>query len=130
MKGWPLWALDDEMFTIRPQPAAIIPGTTAWQQWNVPVRLTSRMRFHLSALIFRNGSKPSRPALLTRTVAAPRRARTSATAVSMAGRSVTSTVRPAAVPPAAAILAAASSAASPAPGRRDVVPGVLRAGDE
>ena len=50
MKGWPPWALDDEMLTMRPQPAAIMSGTTAWQQWNVPVRLTSRMRFQVSAL--------------------------------------------------------------------------------
>ena len=46
-------------------------GSTAWQQWNVPVRLTSRTRFHVSSVILRNGAKPSRPALLTRIVGAP-----------------------------------------------------------
>ena len=59
------------MLTIRPQPASIMPGTTAWQHWNVPVRFTSRTRFHDSRLILRNGENPSSPALLTRIVGAP-----------------------------------------------------------
>src|SRR5436190_1222681 len=113
MNGCPPWALDDEMLTIRPQPSSSISGTTAWQQLNVPVRLTSRMRFQSSRLIFRNGSNPWRPALFTRIVGRPRRARTSATPASICCRSVTSTVNPIDVPPAASILAAVSSAELP-----------------
>ncbi len=41
MKGWPECVLDDEMFTMRPQPASIMSGNTAWVQWNTPLRLTS-----------------------------------------------------------------------------------------
>ena len=33
MKGWPPWALDDEMLTMRPQPASSMWGITTWQQW-------------------------------------------------------------------------------------------------
>ena len=113
MNGCPPWALDDEMLTIRPQPASIMWGMTTWQQWNVPVRLTSSTRFHASGVIFRNGPKPCRPALLTRIVGRPSRSHTSTTPASRPGRSVTSTSTPMAVPPVAAILVAASSAASP-----------------
>jgi hypothetical protein len=49
----------------------------------------------------------------TRIVGRPSRERTSSTALLMAARSVTSTVRPRALPPAAWIAAAASCAASP-----------------
>src|SRR5436305_2712062 len=110
MRAWPPWALDEEMLTIRPQPASIMSGTTAWQQSNVPVRLTARIRFHWSALIDRKGSKPWSPALFTRMVGRPRRRRTSATPASIWERSVTSTVTPTAVPPDATILAAVASA--------------------
>src|SRR5438270_2149246 len=101
------------MLTMRPQPSSSMSGTTAWQQLKVPVRLTARIRFQSSRLIFRNGSKPWSPALFTRMVGLLRRLRTSATPVSIWARSVTSTVRPIAVPPDAAILAAASSAELP-----------------
>ena len=110
MRGWPPWALDDEMFTIRPHPSSIMSGTTAWQQSKVPVRLTARMRFHFSAVILRKGSNPSRPALLTRMVGRPRRWRTAATPRSIWARSVTSTTTPTAVPPAASMAAAVASA--------------------
>ena len=40
MSGWPLWALEEEMFTIRPQPSSIMSGTTAWQTLKVPVKFT------------------------------------------------------------------------------------------
>ena len=53
---------------MRPQPASIMSGRTAWQQLNVPVRFTARMRCHFSAVMLRNRSNPSSPALLTRTV--------------------------------------------------------------
>ena len=79
----PLWALDDEMFTIRPQPSSIMPGTTAWQQLNVPVRFTSRRRCHFSGVIERKGSTAWMPALLTRTVGGPNCCRTCATPASI-----------------------------------------------
>ena len=113
MKGWPPCALDDEMFTIRPQPASIMWGTTAWQQWNVPVRLTSILSFQCSRVMSRNGMKLSRPALLTRMSGAPSRSTTSTTASSIRRRSVTSTFRPMARPPPASIPRAAVAAASP-----------------
>ena len=31
---------------MRPQPAATMSGIATWQQWNVPVRLTSMIRAH------------------------------------------------------------------------------------
>src|SRR2546423_10897920 len=101
------------MLTIRPQPASIMSGTTAWQQSNVAVRLTARIRFHFSALIERKRSKPWSPALFTRIVGLPRRERTSATPAAIWERSVTSTVTPVAVPPEAAILSAVASAELP-----------------
>src|SRR5205807_9231702 len=113
MSGWPPWALDEEMLTIRPQPASIMSGTTAWQQSNVAVRLTARIRFHFSALIERKRSKPWSPALFTRIVGLPRRERTSATPAAIWERSVTSTVTPVAVPPEVAILSAVASAELP-----------------
>jgi hypothetical protein len=101
------------MFTMRPHFSSSMSGTTAWQQSNVPVRLTAMMRFQTSAVILRNELKPSIPALLTKMVGRPTLSRTSVTAASMRGRSVTSTVRPTAVPPEATILAAAASAEAP-----------------
>ena len=104
MSGCPPWALEDEMLTMRPQPASIMSGTTAWQQWNVPVRLTSRIRFHFSAVIDRNGPKPVDAGVVDQDRSAGRVApRTSATAASSPARSVTSTARPIAVPPSASI---------------------------
>src|SRR5580693_9198958 len=41
MNGWPECAEDEEMLTIRPQPASSMSGSTAWVQWNTPLRLTS-----------------------------------------------------------------------------------------
>ncbi len=41
MYGWPDCALDEEMLTIRPQPASIMSGSTACTQWKTPFRLTS-----------------------------------------------------------------------------------------
>ena len=113
MRGWPPWALEDEMLTIRPHCSSIMSGTTAWQQSKVPVRLTAKMRFHFSEVIERKGSKPSRPALFTRMVGRPRRSRTSTTAASICARSVTSTVSPIALPPDATIFSAAARADAP-----------------
>ncbi len=33
MKSWPEWVLEEEMLTMRPQPASTISGSTAWMQW-------------------------------------------------------------------------------------------------
>ena len=48
MYGAPEWVLDDEMLTMRPQPASIMSGSTAWMQWKTPLRLTSMTRCHRS----------------------------------------------------------------------------------
>ena len=101
------------MFTIRPQPASIMSGSTAWQQWKVPVRLTANRRFHVSALMSRKGWKPSIPALLTRMVTGPNVSCTSDRPRSMSARSDTSTLKPLAVAPSALILLASTSAPSP-----------------
>ena len=91
--------------------SSIMSGTTAWQQSNVPVRLTARIWFHLSAVILRNGSNPPCPALLTRMVGRPKRSRTSSTR-RRSGPDRSRRPRPVAVPPDATILAAAASAAA------------------
>ena len=44
MYGCPECVLDDEMLTMRPQPASIMSGSTAWMQWKTPLRLTSITR--------------------------------------------------------------------------------------
>ena len=49
MFGAPDWALDEEMVTMRPQPAASMSGTAAWTQAKVPVRFTAMIRSQLSA---------------------------------------------------------------------------------
>ena len=51
MFGAPDWALDDEIVTMRPQPAASMSGTAAWTQVNVPVRLTAMIRSHFSGVM-------------------------------------------------------------------------------
>ena len=49
MRAAPDCALDDEIVTIRPQPAASMSGIAACTQWNVPVRLTASIRSHASS---------------------------------------------------------------------------------
>ena len=71
MRRVPDWADDDEMVTMRPQPASIMSGTAAWRQWKVPVRLTAIMRSQASALISRKSTNPSMPALVTMISIAP-----------------------------------------------------------
>src|SRR6266568_544836 len=44
MNCWPDCALEEEMLTIRPQPASSMSGSTAWMQWKTPFRLTSITR--------------------------------------------------------------------------------------
>ena len=51
MFGAPDCALDEEMVTMRPQPAASMSGIAACTQLNVPVRLTARIRSHRSAVM-------------------------------------------------------------------------------
>ena len=43
-------------------------GIATWQQWKVPVRLTSMIRAQDSVLISVKGEKSNSPALVTRTV--------------------------------------------------------------
>ena len=65
MRRVPDWAEDEEMVTMRPHPASIMSGTTAWRQWKVPVRLTAIIRSHAAASISRKPANPSMPALVT-----------------------------------------------------------------
>jgi hypothetical protein len=39
MRTVPDCALDDEIVTMRPHPAASMSGTAAWRQWNVPCEI-------------------------------------------------------------------------------------------
>ena len=79
MFGAPDCALDDEMVTMRPQPAASMSGTAACTQVNVPVRLTAMIRSHVSGGdVERPASNDSMPALVTRISTGPSSARTSA----------------------------------------------------
>ena len=80
MLGAPDCALDDEMVTMRPQPAASMSGTAGCTHENVPVRLTAMMRSHFSAVIAARGSNDSTPALVTRISTGPSSARTRANA--------------------------------------------------
>src|SRR5260370_1136985 len=84
-------ALADEMVTIRPHPAASMSGTAACRQWNVPVRLTARIRAHASGVISVNAANSSNPALVTMISTGPSSVRTLRSASSTADRSVTST---------------------------------------
>src|SRR3954454_3189108 len=92
MYGCPEWVLDDEMLTMRPQPASIMSGNTAWMQWNTPLRLTSITRCQSSNFSSVNRLNFSSPAAFTSTVTGPSWARMAASASSTAARSVTSAV--------------------------------------
>ena len=66
-------ALDEAMFTMRPQPASIMSGTTAWQQSNVPIRFTAITRWKRLRARSRGTSRTARcPRCSPRIVAAPR----------------------------------------------------------
>src|SRR3954451_2327356 len=119
MRFAPDCALDDEIVTIRPHPAAIMSGIADWMQWNVPVRFTSIIRLHPSGVMSVNDSNRSNPALVTMISIGPSSARTFAMAASTAGRSLTSTAIPMAVAPVArnslaALVAASASRSSSA----------------
>ena len=61
---------------MRPQPASIMSGSTAWTQWKTPLRLTSITRCQSSNVRSVNRLKLSRvPAAFTRTVTGPSCAR-------------------------------------------------------
>ena len=68
MNGWPECALEDEMLTIRPQPASTMSGSTACTQWNTPLRLTSMTCRQSSNERSVNRLKRSIPAAFTRMV--------------------------------------------------------------
>ena len=65
MCGAPDCALDDEIVTTRPHPAAIMSGSAAWMHENVPVRFTARIRFHVSGVMSAAASNDSMPADVT-----------------------------------------------------------------
>ena len=90
MPGDPRWALDDEIITMRPQPASIMSGSATWQQWNVPVRFTSITRCHACGVSSSDGAQPTMPALVTRMCTGPSSVRTLANASSTAAWSLTS----------------------------------------
>ena len=94
MRAAPDCALDDEIVTIRPQPAVTMSGIAAWMQWNVPVRLTASMRSQASSVISVKDRNSSSPALVTTISIGPRSVRTLAIASSTAARSETSTDAP------------------------------------
>src|SRR5260370_345464 len=71
MRVAPVWALDEEILMIRPQPAASMSGSTACAAMNMLFKLTVIMRSQASSVISRNGAKPVMPALLTRMVTGP-----------------------------------------------------------
>src|SRR4029453_6173531 len=50
----PRWADTDERLTMRPTPAAIIPGTTRLVTRNVPRMLMSKTRSHSAVVTSRN----------------------------------------------------------------------------
>ena len=91
MRLAPDCALDDEIVTMRPQPAATMSGIADCRQWNVPVRFTASMRSHASSVMSVNVWNSSKPALVTMISIGPSSARTFAIAASTAARSVTST---------------------------------------
>src|SRR6476659_8761311 len=93
MYGCPECVLDDEMLTMRPQPASIMSGSTAWMQWKTPLRLTSITRCHRSNETSWNFLKLSSPAALTRIETGPSCARMPASASSTCARSVTSAAK-------------------------------------
>ena len=90
MYGVPECVLDDEMFTIRPQPASIMSGSTAWIMWKTPCRFTLTMRCQSSNEILRNGLNPSTPAAFTKMLTGPRFSWMLLSAASIWARSVTS----------------------------------------
>lgn len=94
MNGWPDCALEEEMLTIRPHPASIMSGSTAWVQWKTPFRLTLMIRCQASKLRSVKRLNPSTPAALTRMVIGPRSSLTAASASSTCVRSVTSAFCP------------------------------------
>ena len=71
MYGCPECVLEEEMLTMRPQPASIMSGSTAWKQWKTPLRLTSIIRCQSSNLMSVNRLNFSSPAAFTRTVTGP-----------------------------------------------------------
>lgn len=81
------------MLTMRPQPASIMSGNTAWVVWKTPLRLTSITRCQSSNVMLLNFLKPSRPAAFTSTVTGPSWARMADSAASTCDRSVTSAVK-------------------------------------
>ena len=71
MNGAPECVLDEEMLTMRPQPASTMSGRTAWVVWKTPCRLMSMILRHSSKLMLANRRKTSLPAALTRMVTGP-----------------------------------------------------------
>ena len=82
MRFAPDCALDEEIVTTRPQPAASMSGIADWMQWNVPVRFTASMRSQSSdADVDENVLEVGRnPALVTTQAIGPNAARAASSA--------------------------------------------------
>src|SRR5579885_818441 len=109
----PCWVLDEEMLTIRPQPAASMSGTMARAHRNGPLRLTRIIRSHISSVRSKSGQKPLMPALLTRIVMGPSSLRVRTAAPATASANETSTVQAIATPPDCTMVPAVLVAPSP-----------------
>src|SRR5713226_2763782 len=95
-----------EMLTMRPPPAAFMPGAAAWAKLKAPVTLTSKISCHWRSVTFSSGWPTwpqTPPALLTSTSTRPM----PATKAPTASRSVTSTWAVARRPPFAGFASAA-----------------------
>lgn len=56
MAGAPVWADDEEMLTIRPQPASTMSGISSWVTRKGPLRLIAIMRSQEASLMLVKGS--------------------------------------------------------------------------
>ncbi|MNV63911.1 hypothetical protein D3C71_1565320 [compost metagenome] len=84
---WPLCALTEPMFTIRPQPRVLMPSITCLVMLNSACRFEPITAFQSSGLICRNSTSRLPPALLTSTSISPTSAFTLANAATVDAQS-------------------------------------------
>src|SRR5689334_13806842 len=112
MRAAPVWALDDDTFTMRPHFASSMSVSSACEQVHMLLRLTLMILSQRSSLTSRNERKSVMPALFTRMRTGPNFDRTAAAAASTSARFDTSTLHAIARKPSA--LSAAAAACAPA----------------